>query len=219
MRYDFGRCLLDTVSRKLTLDGTTRHLSPKAFELLRLLVEDRPRVVTKAELMQRLWPDTFVEEANLPVLVAEARAAVGDAGVGQIIKTHHRVGYGFAADVHETRSNRDPRKTSTHVLMLLPDRRRIALSTGINIVGRDRDADLHIDDPSVSRRHARIVVEGDTVSVEDLGSKNGTRVGGVAVSGQTILAVGDIVTFGGINARFEIQPFDDTATSPILELL
>lgn len=58
-----------------------RTLSPKAFELLRLLVEDRPRVVPKAELMQRLWPDSFVEEANLPVLVAEARATIGDAGV------------------------------------------------------------------------------------------------------------------------------------------
>jgi pSer/pThr/pTyr-binding forkhead associated (FHA) protein len=156
-----------------------------------------------------------VEEANLPVLIAEARAAIGDAGVRQIIKTHHRVGYCFAADVREARSSRARPETGAQLLMLLPDGRRITLGTGINIVGRDRDADVHVDDPSVSRRHARIVVEGDTVNVEDLESKNGTRVGGVPVSRPTRLAVGDVVTFGGIDARFEIQPFNDTATNPL----
>ena len=80
MRYAFGRCQLDTESRDVALDGASMHLSPKAFELLRLLIEGRPRVVPKAELMQRLWPDSFVEEANLPVLIAEVRAAIGDAG-------------------------------------------------------------------------------------------------------------------------------------------
>lgn len=215
MRYDFERCQLDTVSREVTLDGAARHLSPKAFELLRLLVEERPRVVPKAELMQRLWPDSFVEEANLPVLIAEARAAIGDAGVGHIIKTHHRVGYGFAAEVRETRSNRDRPQTGSNVLLLLPDGRRVALGTGINIVGRDREADVRIDDPSVSRRHARIVVEGADVAVEDLESKNGTRVGGVAVSRPVRLAKGDVVVFGGIETTFDVQPFDDTATSPL----
>ena len=215
MRYGFGRCHLDTVSREVTLDGAARHLSPKAFELLRLLVEERPRVVPKTELMQRLWPDSFVEEANLPVLIAEARAAIGDAGVRQIIKTHHRVGYGFAADVLEARTSRARPATGALLLMLLPDGRRIILGTGINVVGRDRDADVRIDDASVSRRHARIVVEGDTVNVEDLDSKNGTRVGGVPVSQPTNLAAGDVVTFGAIDARFEVQPFDDTATNPL----
>jgi DNA-binding winged helix-turn-helix (wHTH) protein len=215
MRYDFGRCHLDTVSRKVTLDGVAGHLSPKAFELLRLLIEDRPRVISKAELMQRLWPDSIVEEANLPVLIAEARAAIGDAGVGHIIKTHHRVGYGFAAEVRETRSNRDRPHSGPNVLLLLPDGRRVALGTGINIVGRDRDADVRIDDASVSRRHARIVVEGDGVAIEDLESKNGTRVGGVPVSQPVRLAKGDVVVFGGIETRFDVQPFDDTATSPL----
>jgi DNA-binding winged helix-turn-helix (wHTH) protein len=107
MRYDFGRCHLDTVNREVTLDGAARHLSPKAFALLRLLIEDRPRVVPKAELMRRVWPDSFVEEANLAVLISEVRAAIGDAGVGHIIKTHHRVGYGFAAEVREMPSHGD----------------------------------------------------------------------------------------------------------------
>ena len=53
------------------------------------------------------------------------------------------------------------------------------------------------------------------MGVEDLESKNGTRVGGVPVSGPTRLAPGDVVVFGGITTRFEVQPFDDTATSPL----
>jgi len=215
MRYYFGGSCLDTSSRELTLDGSARHLSPKAFELLRLLIEARPRVVPKSELMQRLWPDTFVGEANLPVLIAEARAAIGDAGLAQTIRTHHRIGYGFAAEIRETSSAADSAQANSRALVLLLQGRRIVLSPGINVVGRDRDADVHIDDPSVSRRHARILVDGDTVAVEDLESKNGTRVGGVPVSRPTILAVGDVVTFGGVEARFEVQSFDDTATNPM----
>ena len=216
MRYDFGRCHLDTVSRVIALDGASMRLSPKAFELLRLLIEDRPRVIPKAELMQRLWPEAFVEEANLPVLVAEVRAAIGDAGSRQIIKTHHRVGYGFAADVRETESQRSSRpETGPHVTLLLPDGRRVALGAGVHVVGRDRDADVRIDDPSVSRRHARIVVEGDQVALEDLESKNGTRVGGVPVTQAVRLAKGDVLVFGGIETRFDVEQFDDSATNPL----
>lgn len=217
MRYDFGQCHLDTESRQVTLHGASMHLSPKAFELLRLLIEDRPRVIPKAELMRRLWPDSFVEEANLPVLIGEARAAVGDAGAGLIIKTHHRVGYGFAADVRETPASRvrPPAAPLMLVLVVMPEGRRIPLASGVNIVGRDREADVRIADPSVSRRHARIVVDGDTASVDDLESKNGTRVGGVAVSQPVRLAKGDVVAFGAIETRFETQPFDETATTPL----
>lgn len=215
MRYDFGQCHLDTESRQVTLNGSSMHLSPKAFELLRLLIEDRPRVIPKAELMQRLWPDSFVEEANLPVLIGEARAAVGDAGAGLLIKTHHRVGYSFAADVRETRLHRDRLPSGPQLLLVLQDGRRVTLSSGVNIVGRDRDADVRIDDASVSRRHARLVVDGDDVGIEDLESKNGTRVSGVPVSQPVRLAKGDVVVFGRIETRFEVEPFDDTATSPL----
>ena len=121
----------------------------------------------------------------------------------------------FAAEVRETQSNHDRPPTGPNVLLLLPDGRRVALGTGINIVGRDRDADLRINDASVSRRHARIVVEGDDVAIEDLESKNGTRVGGIPVSRPVRLAKGDVVVFGGIETRFDVEPFDDTATSPL----
>lgn len=56
---------------------------------------------------------------------------------------------------------------------------------------------------------------GENTCVEDLESKNGTRARGTLVSGPTMLADGDVVTFGGVEARFETTPFDETATTPL----
>ncbi|MGD9903044.1 MAG: transcriptional regulator, partial [Vicinamibacterales bacterium] len=93
MRYAFGRCRLDTASRELVRDGEAVHLSPKAFELLRLLIDARPSVIAKAELMTKLWPDAFVVEANLPVLIGEVRAALGDtASAASSISARRRAG-------------------------------------------------------------------------------------------------------------------------------
>lgn len=104
MRYTFERCSVDILSRHIELEGVAMELSPKAFELLRLLIDARPRVVTKTEVMQALWPDTFVQEANVPVLIREVRVAIGDAEAARVVKTHHRVGYSFTAEVRESRS-------------------------------------------------------------------------------------------------------------------
>ena len=65
MQIRFGGFVLDFDTRQLTQDGREVHLAPKAFELLAALVLDRPKVLSKADLQERLWPDTFVAEANL----------------------------------------------------------------------------------------------------------------------------------------------------------
>ena len=69
MKIQFGPFLLDLETRQLTQEGSVIHLAPKAFELLVTLVLERPKVLSKAVLQQRLWPDTFVAEANLSNLV------------------------------------------------------------------------------------------------------------------------------------------------------
>ena len=69
---------LDLESRQLTSGGQEIHLEPKAFELLSALVLERPKALSKADLQERLWPGTFVAEANLSNLVAESREALGD---------------------------------------------------------------------------------------------------------------------------------------------
>ena len=76
--YRFGRFVLDCDTRQLLRDGSEVHLSPKAFELLAILLANQPRAVSKTELQERLWPSTFVEETNLAGLVAEIRRALGD---------------------------------------------------------------------------------------------------------------------------------------------
>jgi DNA-binding winged helix-turn-helix (wHTH) protein len=216
MHYVFGRCRLDTSSRDLTRDGEAVHVQPKVFELIRFLIEARPRVLTKAELMEKLWPDAFVVEANLPVLVGEARAALGDqAGTSSAIKTHHGVGYNFVADVREMRSANDAPPEDGYVLVLRVGARRIALGAGVNTVGRDKDSDVFLNDASVSRAHARIAVQRGAVHVEDLSSKNGTWVQGLPIHEPTPLADGDELMFGTIRARFFKERPDDPTTQTL----
>src|SRR4029077_13965470 len=77
-QYRFGEFVLDSETRQLLRASQPRHVSPKAFHLLEVLVSSRPRVWSKRELQDLLWPDTTVVEANLPNLVAEVRSALED---------------------------------------------------------------------------------------------------------------------------------------------
>lgn len=95
-QYRFGEFVLDSETRQLRRACHPRHLSPKAFHLLEVLVSSRPRVWSKRELQDLLWPDTAVVEANLPNLVAELRVALeDDPQRPRFVRTVHRYGYGF----------------------------------------------------------------------------------------------------------------------------
>ncbi len=95
-QYRFGEFVLDSETRQLLRACQPRHISPKAFHLLEALVSSRPRVWSKKELQDLLWPDTNVVEANLPNLVAEVRAALeDDPQRPRYVRTVHRYGYGF----------------------------------------------------------------------------------------------------------------------------
>src|SRR5512145_2481085 len=99
MRIRFDSCLIDTDTRQVLRDGHEALLSPKAYRLLMLLVEARPKAVAKEVLCQALWPDTFVVEANLSNLVGEIRAALADsAHHPRFIRTLHGFGYAFSGE-------------------------------------------------------------------------------------------------------------------------
>ena len=99
MKIRFGDYTLDPGSRQLSRSGSAVHLSPKAFELLKLLVERRPSAISKAELHEHIWPGTFVTDDSLSRLVAELRDALGDeARSPRFVRTLHGFGYAFAAD-------------------------------------------------------------------------------------------------------------------------
>jgi Tol biopolymer transport system component/DNA-binding winged helix-turn-helix (wHTH) protein len=96
--YEFGAFRIDTVNRLLLNNGEPVPLRAKAIDTLLLLVVHNGQVVEKDELMQELWPDSFVEEGNLTQNIYMLRKALGD---GRFIETIPRRGYRFAANVKE----------------------------------------------------------------------------------------------------------------------
>ena len=78
MRLCFGDFTFDSLARQLFRGPELVHLSPKAFQLLQSLVEARPNAVSKHDLQALVWPNTFVSDANLAVLIGEIRSALGD---------------------------------------------------------------------------------------------------------------------------------------------
>jgi TolB-like protein/DNA-binding winged helix-turn-helix (wHTH) protein/Tfp pilus assembly protein PilF len=100
--FAFGPFQIDAAERRLTRDGTPVPLTPKAFDLLLVLVEQGGHLVTKDALMQRVWPDVVVEEANLAVHISTVRRALGDRnGDGQYIETVPKQGYRFREPVRK----------------------------------------------------------------------------------------------------------------------
>ena len=78
MSVRFGAYIMDVSARRLRRGSADVHLSPKAFDLLSLLIARRPSVVEKADLRRALWRDVHVVEATLGNLVAEIRAALDE---------------------------------------------------------------------------------------------------------------------------------------------
>lgn len=106
--YEFGSFCLDADERVLRRENRPVSLTPKVFDLLLTLVENRGRLLDKEELLQKVWPDSFVEEANLSVNISVLRRALGEvAGETQFIETVPRRGYRFIAAVNDRTPGND----------------------------------------------------------------------------------------------------------------
>ena len=204
MRIRFGPFVVDCDTRQLMQEGREIHLAPKAFELLVMLLSGRPKVLSKEVLQQGLWPETFVAEANLSNLVAEIREALGDrARAPRFIRTAHGFGYAFSGEaISERRPDQAPDVGPR--CWLEWGKRRIALSPGENVVGRDPDVEVRLDASTVSRRHARLVVTAKSTLLEDFGSKNGTFRGDERVTSPVALADGDAIHIGSLLVTFHV---------------
>jgi DNA-binding winged helix-turn-helix (wHTH) protein len=213
LRFSFGAWTLDA-DRRLLLHGSDPvSLSPKAFDLLRLLAEHHERVLSKAELHQQLWPNTFVSDGSLTILVAEIRQVLqDDADQPRFIRTVRRFGYGFCASV--ARAGASQMSVGPRNAWVIWGDRSIAVAAGETILGRALDATIRFDVPGVSRRHARISVEGATIVVEDLGSQNGTYVRGEKISGRAALADGDELRLGPVSMLIRLVS-PDSSTVPM----
>jgi DNA-binding winged helix-turn-helix (wHTH) protein len=215
VRYRFDAFVLDEGTRQLLRGGSNVHLSPKAFELLAHLIRERPRALSKAALHTHLWPGTFVTDASLGMLVTEIRGALDDTvRHPRYVRTVHRFGYAFQGSATEVAHHATAAAPRPEVVYwLVSPSRQIRLTPGENVVGRDPQTTVWLDSPGISRHHARITIDGSRVTVEDLGSKNGTHVRGDPVTRPTPVADGDEIRFGSTNLTFRVwTTFGSTAS-------
>ena len=197
MPVRFADFTLDREQRLLTRGEVTVPLARKTFDLLDALVSERPRVLSKEQIRDRVWPKTFVSEYTLNGLVAELRTALGDdAREPRCVRTVHGFGYAFAAEALPA----EPPKATAAILVFAG--KTIPLYAGSNVLGRDPSSGILIDDGTVSRRHACIQLDGDQAILEDLGSKNGTFIDGVRLTEPVALANGTTFVLGDASIVF-----------------
>jgi DNA-binding winged helix-turn-helix (wHTH) protein len=207
--------VVDVGARVVRRAGIDIQLAPKAFDLLLTLVSNRPNVVSHEQLHAVLWPGVHVSETSLAALVTQLRKVLGDTADGaRMIRTLHRVGYSFVGEALVT--GQAP-AANMSVCRLIWRGETIRVPAGESVIGRDSGCAIRIDADSISRHHARLRVAGPDVSIEDLGSKNGTWVGGERIGGAVPLADGTSFRLGSETVRVEI-PIDDRPTRTLSDL-
>lgn len=199
MRVRFGECVFDSETRELLRADRPVPVPPKAFQLLGVLLERRPSALSKDDLHAALWPNSFVADTTLTTLVKELRAAIGDdARAPTFIRTVPAFGYAFSGEATDVRRSVP---NGFHCRVIGPDS-QVALVEGENVLGRGPDSILWVDEETVSRRHARIHVDGKDATLEDMGSRNGTYVGDRRLEAPVVLRDGDLIRLGSLELRF-----------------
>jgi DNA-binding winged helix-turn-helix (wHTH) protein len=197
----FGVFELDLATGELRKAGLRLRLQEQPFRVLAMLLERPGELVTRDELRARIWAEAvFVDfEHGLHKAVNKLRVALGEsADSPRFVETLARRGYRFIAPV-EGKPRVEPGEAG---LRLLFESRTIPLVEGENILGRDPVSVVPLDSARVSRRHARILVQGGQAVIEDLGSRNGTLVGGRKVVGVVTLSDGDEIRLGVLHVTF-----------------
>jgi DNA-binding winged helix-turn-helix (wHTH) protein len=213
MSFRFADFELDQERRQLLRSGRPVALEPKAYELLSLLVSRRPRTLSRAQIRDVVWPGVFVSESTVSQAVNGIRQALeDDARQPRFIRTAHGFGYAFCGEARAT--NEGTVGPPAVPPRLVWGDRVLTLRAGENVLGRDKAAAICLDAASVSRHHARILVEGSRATLEDLGSKNGTSLNGERLSSVRELRDGDTVRLGQVQLLFRSLPFEgSTATN------
>ena len=196
----FGNFTFDSGARLLNRSGEPIHLTSKAVDLLSLLSSRSPDAVAKKEIHQQLWPETFVSDVSLTTLIFELRTALREsARKPRFIRTVHGFGYAFQGD-----SAQNPAADEETPFIIVYDGREFGLQRGENLVGRSRDCRVRVESTRVSRRHARITIDGDAALIEDCGSRHGTWVGASRAAGRVRLRDGDRIAIAGFQMLFKI---------------
>src|SRR5215813_7659769 len=156
MRFECDGLTFDSDARQLWSGANEVRLSPKAFDLLALLIARRPDAVSKADIREHLWPGTFVSESSLPSLVSEIREAISDhRREPGLVRTLHGFGYAFRAEVTDMAK---PGAAAASPSAWLVGATELALRPGTNVLGREGEGIILVKSSTVSRRHAQIVI-------------------------------------------------------------
>jgi len=210
LRLQFGDLTFDADTRQIWTGRKEVRLSPKAFDLLALLIARRPKAVSKAEIREHLWPGTFVSDSNLPSLISEIRDAIADhRRKPGLLRTLHGFGYAFQAE-QSAAAESGTAAGQTANGWLVGSTAEVALLPGENIIGREGDGVILVKSSTVSRKHARIAIDASGAVVEDLGSKNGTYVNDRRIDVPTPVVDGDQIRIGSLLFTFRLSQGNET---------
>jgi DNA-binding winged helix-turn-helix (wHTH) protein len=194
--YEFGPFRLDLQGGELWRGQERLLIRPKVFALLVVLIENRGTLLTKETLLEQVWGDVVVSETSLSRTVADLRELLqDDADQPRYVETTPKRGYKFVAPVIEI--DGAPKVQRPSAFTLLHGTKTYPLHDGDHLIGRGEDVAIPLFTALVSRHHACVHVAGETVTVEDLGSMNGTRVNQQQLSGTIELRPGDQIEIGG----------------------
>src|SRR6266480_1828908 len=168
--YDFGIYRVDGSERLLLRGDEVVPLTPKAFEMLLVLVENSGHVLTKEELMKRVWPDTIVEEANLSHNIYKLREALGEGRNGEkYIETVPRRGYRFVAKVTERRDEGADLLVEEHsrarIVVEEDDAPEKVIETGMASISPSRALPSQIEARSSSLKRPGVMIAAGVVLI------------------------------------------------------
>jgi len=210
----FGPFEANLTTGELRKKGARVAVQAQPFEILAALLEQPGALVTRDELRVRIWPnEVFVDfDHGLNKAVSKLREALGDDGSRPtFVETLPRRGYRFIAPVSAQSLDTVGRVV---LARLLHEGRTISLCAGAHFIGRDESSAVCLRSTTVSRRHARLTLTANVASIEDLHSKNGTRVNRRAIRGVTRLHDGDQIETGSIALTFVLSQGKSTETVP-----
>jgi DNA-binding winged helix-turn-helix (wHTH) protein len=208
-RFRFDQFTFDSDQKALLRGGEPVRLTPRAYRLLELLLLRRPKAVSKRDLLDHVWSGNIVEEANLKTLVLEIRSALEErGGRPEVVRTVYGYGYAFVGDVEEESET----EVQAAIVSVRWKTQSVFLPQGAHVLGRRPDCAVAIDDPSVSRVHARLEVTRDMLRIEDLHSKNGTFINGRRVHAPTELLNRCEIVIGEVTVKLARLDSDDAST-------
>ena len=222
--YEFGAFRLDTKKRLLLREETSVPLTPKAFDTLLLLVESNGQLITKQDLMERLWPDTFVEEGSLTRNIYILRKALGDNPLDHLyIVTVPGQGYRFVSEVTELPEEEPDLRITERTRTTIVVREEPEPSPPAQNIGQDtiRDTAGKHESLALEAFSSEQVEEGGSPALAPL-AKMGRRKALAAVSTCALLLVALGLAVGfyrlGGGGRMEAGPAEPSRKMAITSL-